>query len=79
MPIEPAARITALRAFATVSPCPCDTNARPVARRRPSLSSRTSFVACAFVITVRLGRPDAGRSHALVALQRRPRFWFMWK
>ena len=38
-----------------------------------------AFVACARVTTSRFGRPDAGLSHASVALQRRPAFWFMWK
>ena len=39
---------------------------------------RTDFV-WALVITVRLGRFNAGRSQALVAPQRTPRFCVMWK
>ena len=79
-PMDPAARITALRARATPSPRPSTASSTPAARFSPSRSSITSRRVWALVMTVRFARPRRlGRRNAFVALQRVPRRWFMWK
>ena len=66
-PTAPEARITSRRAR-TVEGTSLRRNCTPVAR----LSVIRIFSACAWVITVRLGRESAGRKKPLDVFQRQP-------